>query len=88
MNAIRNLILSTAVFCLLFTMGASDARAQVHRRGHGHVGNVHVQARYYYIYYRGCAHQSWTYYGASANYQQVVAYANWIQSLGYEVYVY
>jgi hypothetical protein len=86
MFAFRRIGLATvAAASLLLGLTASDAHAQQYRYGYGHVGNV--QTRYYYLYYRGSTHQPWSYCGATASYRNAVAYAGWVRSLGYEVFL-
>ena len=79
MNLLRKLLFALAVTtCLLLPQGtASQAQA-----GHGH-----VQTRVYYLYYRGCVHCPWSYYGGSSNYNTVVYYARVLRYYGYEVFV-
>jgi hypothetical protein len=81
MKMFRNLLLAAvAVTGLFLPVTGSSSQAKAHA-GHAHY-------RYYYLYYRASVYSPWYYYGATYDYNQAVAYANWIQSLGYQVYVY
>ncbi|MDX1947884.1 MAG: hypothetical protein SFU86_20970 [Pirellulaceae bacterium] len=81
MKALRSLALLAILALPVALPLASPTPAAA---GHGHA----AQVRYYYLYYRTCPHDSWHYYGATANYSQLVAYAHWIRGLGYETYAY
>ena len=81
MKLFRNLMFAViASVALLGSSGViSNSSAQAHETGH---------YRYYYIYYRSCPCSPWTYYGAYTCPTQAQYAASYVQSFGYEVYIY
>jgi len=80
MKWLRKLMLAAVLGLAVVSPLAIAPQAQANP-GHGHV-------RYYYVYYRTCVHDSWHYYWAFSDYHMAQRYAQYIQSKGYEVYIY
>ncbi|MGE0605701.1 MAG: hypothetical protein AB7O62_01150 [Pirellulales bacterium] len=83
MPIVRKLLLAIVFVCATLAplagwLGPSQAAA-----GHGY-----AQTRTYYLYARACTHCPWTYVGGTANYSQAVYYGRYLQSRGYQVYLY
>jgi hypothetical protein len=72
--------------CLFAGLAIAGPMAQVSRVD-AHPNHGHTHQRNFYIYYRACCHSQWYYYGYTTCSVEAQRYANWIRSLGYEVFV-
>jgi hypothetical protein len=84
MSWFRKVLLSTLATLALATpagfLGKAEAAPPLVR--------TQVQARYYWVYYRGCCHDSWHLYGSYRKYHHAYLAAIWLRYYGYEAYIY
>lgn len=85
MNAWKKLLLICLACAALSTPGALPSTT-FNTAGQCQAGQGHVQARYYYIYVRACAHDPWVCYGYTNNAAQAAYCVNYLRYYGYEAF--
>lgn len=81
---IRNsLLIAVAALGLALCGGATSSSPISGTAVAGHP--TYPQYRYYYVYYRTCAHDTWHYYGATIYPAQASAAIVSLRQMGYEV---